>query len=172
MPTYRNSLLAFALALTAVPVGAQSVDPFAEAQFERGSEARVTLRIPFGGDRTSGARSEPRLGFAVMPEDVQRSGWMGGDWRSLPDGDPWARREVALTLSGPPTLLVGTTELPLVGDGSVFANEDDGGNGDDLGETAKKVGIGAAAVVGTAVVVIGGFLVYCFSDDDCYAGDE
>ena len=81
-------------ALLAAPASAQSSDPFAEAARERGPEARLSLRIPFGSGKRNVARrpqldlsirreldspahslrlpevSETRLGFALLSEPV------------------------------------------------------------------------------------------------------
>ena len=60
------TLLLGALFLAA-PASAQSSDPFADAARERGPEARLSLRIPFGGGIQSVAKS-PQLDFGVRRE--------------------------------------------------------------------------------------------------------
>ena len=54
-------------ALLAAPASAQSSDPFAEAARERGPEARLSLRIPFGGS-IQGVAKSPQLDLSVRRE--------------------------------------------------------------------------------------------------------
>ena len=119
-------------ALLAAPASAQSSDPFAEAARERGPEARLSLRIPFGNGERNMAEP-PQLDLSIWHE-------LDSPVHSLRLPEVSETR-LGFALSSDPVLLLDGQPLPIDG-----AQADAG---------AGRTVVDGFAVVGLAVVATG-----------------
>ena len=128
----RPSLSLAVCALLAAPASAQSSDPFAEAARERGPEARLSLRIPFGNGERNVAEP-PQLELSIRRE-------LDSPVHSirLPEV---SETRLGFALSSDPVLLLDGQPLPIDG-----AQADAG---------AGRTVVDGFAVVGLAVVATG-----------------
>lgn len=140
--------------LTFMPLAAsaQSHD-FAQPHQRSGSEARLSLTVPFGAD-TSSPKTEPRLELGVRnyraPRLNQAAAWL----LKSPELN-YTESRVGLTLSETPNLM-------LNGEAYIFNEEQANAS------TAGKIGIGVGVVV---VVVVAAAVIYA-TTGECGLGES
>lgn len=145
------SFAGFTIMGMAVPAAAQSSN-FEGAFNQRGTQARMTLKIPLG--RTSkSSKEKPRLHFGVRQyydSDRQNTDWM------RPSAAPRFREtSLSFSLEKQPQFFIGEQ--------AVTFNDSETAEASDGVKTAGKVALGAGVI---AVVVVGVGLTLILLDDE------